>query len=158
MFQRLLFFARQFCCMTWVRWAFTRSISPQYRAASQASVPNMPLTSASTDARVPKAIGYLKSFPGMTVPDAMKLADFTADEQKCPAKQMWIRRRIKKAAPAISITTPTTSVCVDLSVGGSGGISVLYTHQSTQYASLLGRRWERQQQKGSQELVLMIRR
>ena len=83
----------------------------------------MPLTNASTDARVPKAIGYMNTFPGMTVPDAMKLADFTKDEQKCPAKQMWIRRRLKKLAPAISITTPTTSVCVDLAGGGSGGIS-----------------------------------
>jgi len=50
----------------------------------------------------------------------MKLADFTADVQKCPAKQMWIRRRNKKET-AVSITTPTTSVCVDYAVGDSGG-------------------------------------
>ena len=40
----------------------------------------MPLTNASTDARVPKAVGYMNTFPGMTVPDDMKLADFTEDE------------------------------------------------------------------------------
>jgi hypothetical protein len=62
----------------------------------------------------------------MTVPDAMKLADFSKEEQQDPAKQMWIRRRIKKHTTT-SLTTPTTSICVDNAVRDSGGVSSLST-------------------------------
>jgi hypothetical protein len=83
----------------------------------------MRLTNAREENRVPKAVGYMNTFPGMTVPDAMKLANFTSDKQKFPAKQMWIRCRLKKET-VVLITTPTTSVCVDYAVGDSGkGIS-----------------------------------
>jgi hypothetical protein len=64
----------------------------------------------------------MNTFPGMTVPDAMTLADFTANEQKCPSKQMWIRCRLKKEA-SVLITTPTKSVPVDHAGCDSGGIS-----------------------------------
>ena len=83
----------------------------------------MPLTNARADARVQKAVGYMKSIPGLTVPQAMKLADFTPNEQKSPSKQMWIRRRIKKEKDVSVATTPTTSITVDHSPGDSGGIS-----------------------------------
>ena len=46
----------------------------------------LPLTNARDDARVAKAVGYIHRFPGMTVPDAMKLADFSKEEQQDPAK------------------------------------------------------------------------
>jgi hypothetical protein len=72
----------------------------------------MPLTNARDDARVAKAVGYIHRFPGMTVPDAMKLADFSKEEQQDPAKQMWIHCRIKKQKTT-SITTPTTSIRVE---------------------------------------------
>ena len=48
----------------------------------------MPLTNARDDTRVAKAVGYIHCFPGMTVPDAMKLADFSKEEQQNPVKQM----------------------------------------------------------------------
>jgi hypothetical protein len=64
----------------------------------------------------------------MTVPDAMKLADFLKEEQQDPAKQMWIRLRIKKET-TISITTPTTSIHVDNAVRDSRGVSSLSTSE-----------------------------
>ena len=112
--------------MTGVRLLFSRYISHQYRAVLTASAPNMPLTNARDDARVAKAVRYMNTFPGMTVPDAMKLADFLKEEQQDPAKQMWIRRRIKKQTTT-SITTPTTSVRFDNAVRDSGGVSSLST-------------------------------
>ena len=78
-----------------------------------AFVPNMPLTNERADARVQKAVRFMKSIPRMTVPQAMK----------SPSKQMWIRRRIKKEKDVSVATTPTTSIHVEHSVGDSGGIS-----------------------------------
>ena len=100
LFQRLLFFARHFCCTTWVRWAFTRSISPQYRALLPASVPNMPLTNASTDARVPKAVGYLNTFPGMTVPMTWNLLI---------SRKMSEKAQLSKYGNTTTTTTTTTT-------------------------------------------------
>ena len=40
----------------------------------------MPLTNARADARVAKAVGYMNTFLGVTVPDAMKLA-FSKEEK-----------------------------------------------------------------------------
>ena len=88
----------------------------------------MPLTNARDDALVAKAVRYMNTFPGMTVPDAMKLADFSKEERQDPAKQMWIRRRIKKQTTTL-ITTPTTSVRVDNAMRDSEGVSSLSTSE-----------------------------
>jgi len=88
----------------------------------------MPLTNARDDARVAKTVGSIHRFPGMTVPDVMKLADFSKEEQHYPAEQMRIRRRIKKQKTT-SITTPTTSIHVDNAVRDSGGVSSLSTSE-----------------------------
>ena len=52
----------------------------------------MPRTNAQEDIRVEKAIGFLERCPNQTVPEAMKLANFTPQEIACKAKQMWIYR------------------------------------------------------------------
>ena len=107
---------------------FSRYITHQNRAVLTASAPNMPLTNARDDACVAKAVGCIHCWEGMTVPDAMKLADFSKEEQQDPAKQMWIRRRIKKQKTT-SITTPTTSIRVDNAVRDSGGVSSMSTSE-----------------------------
>ena len=71
----------------------------------------MPLTNARADARVATAVGYMNTFFGVTVPDAMKLA-FSKEEKAWLDKQMWIRLRITKQMTTL-ITNPTTSIHVD---------------------------------------------
>ena len=56
----------------------------------------MPRTNAREDIRVQKAVGFLERFPNMTVPEAMKLADFAPQEIACKAWRMWIYQRWNK--------------------------------------------------------------
>jgi hypothetical protein len=41
-----------------------------------------------TDGCFKKAVGFLKKYSNMTLLDAMKLTDFSAQEQACHAKRM----------------------------------------------------------------------
>ncbi len=47
----------------------------------------MPKIVAQADCRFKKAIGFLKKYQNMALPDAMKLADFSVREQACCAKR-----------------------------------------------------------------------
>jgi hypothetical protein len=57
---------------------------------------NMPKINARADSRVDKAIVALTKYPNMTIPEAMKLANFTPPEILCKAKYMWFYRRAEK--------------------------------------------------------------
>ena len=51
----------------------------------------MPKNVGRTDGCFNKAVGFLKKYKkyrNMTLPDAMKLTDFSAQEQACHAKRM----------------------------------------------------------------------
>jgi hypothetical protein len=50
----------------------------------------MPRINAYQDPWVEKAVGFLKRCPGLTIPAAMKLANFTPQEIACKSKQMCI--------------------------------------------------------------------
>ena len=66
----------------------------------------MPRTNARIDIRVEKAVGFLQRCPNLTVPEAMKLANFMPQEVACQARRMWIYRRWNKLAPK-NMTFPT---------------------------------------------------
>ncbi len=48
----------------------------------------MPKNVARADYCFDKALGFLLKYRNMAIPDAMKLADFSAQEQACRAKRM----------------------------------------------------------------------
>jgi hypothetical protein len=50
----------------------------------------MPRINACQDPWVEKAVGFLKRCPGLTILEAMKLANFAPQEIACKSKQMWI--------------------------------------------------------------------
>jgi hypothetical protein len=56
----------------------------------------MPKNIARADGRFKQAIGFLKKYTNMTLPDAVKLADFSVQEQACHAKRMVLHRLWKK--------------------------------------------------------------
>jgi hypothetical protein len=56
----------------------------------------MPKNVARADYRFDKALGFLLKYRNMAIPDAMKFADFSAQEQACPAKRMCLYRLWKK--------------------------------------------------------------
>ena len=64
----------------------------------------MPLTNARDDARVAKAVGYNHRFPGMTVPDAMKLADFRKKSSSVQSMMMTMTRTMTR-----TMTTASTN-------------------------------------------------
>ena len=59
---------------------------------------NMPKIVAWSDSRVLAAVGYLRKYPNMPIPDAMKLANFTPEEIADKAKYQWVYRRVGKKA------------------------------------------------------------
>ncbi len=57
----------------------------------------MPKKVTRADCHFQMALGYLLKYWNMGLPDAMKLADFSAQEQACRAKRMCLHRLWKKA-------------------------------------------------------------
>ena len=56
----------------------------------------MPKNVAKQDNRFDAAVGYIKRCPKLTIPEAMKLADFSVQEQACRAMQMVLRSLLNK--------------------------------------------------------------
>ena len=80
----------------------------------------MPKINARADSRVNKAIVALTEYPNMTIPEAMKLADFTPPEILCKAKYMWVYRRAEKILNrSKAFLTPPTMRCVEVVSGVS---------------------------------------
>jgi hypothetical protein len=61
---------------------------------------------ARQDPWVKNAVGFLKRCPGLTIPEAMKLANFTPQET-CKSKQMWIYRLWNKLTEERNVTFAT---------------------------------------------------
>jgi hypothetical protein len=61
---------------------------PNYHATLIREAFNMPKNVARADYCFDKALGFLLKYRNMAIPDAMKLADFSAQEQACRAKRM----------------------------------------------------------------------
>jgi hypothetical protein len=94
----------------------------------------MPKTNAKADPHVQKAMGFLKSFPNMAISLAMKLADFTPQEQACRNKQIWIRCQFDKKASkhiTVQMSSPTMPVSVDLADDNKGLLSVTMSKSVT---------------------------
>ena len=67
-------------------------------------VANMPRINACQDPWVKKAIGFLKRCPGLTIPEAMKLPNFTPQEIACKSKRMWIYQQWNKLTEKRNVT------------------------------------------------------
>jgi hypothetical protein len=77
----------------------------------------MPKHVARADCCLQKALGFLLKYRNMAYPDAMKLADFSAQEQACCAKRMCLHCLWKKAKSSKNdeFVTPPPQV-IDLSI------------------------------------------
>ena len=73
----------------------------------------MPKNVARADYRFDKALGFLLKYQNMAIPDAMKLADFSAQEQACRAKRMCLYRLCNGGVGSTSaaVAAPRQSVC-----------------------------------------------
>jgi hypothetical protein len=56
----------------------------------------MPKSNFLEDERVTAAVRIKKSHQSLSIPQAMKLANFSTQECVCRTKQMWIRRRLER--------------------------------------------------------------
>jgi hypothetical protein len=82
----------------------------------------MPKHVAKGDRRFEAAAGFVRKYRSITVKHAMKLADFSDQEQACRAMQMVVHRLLDKTKSS-NITTPPPSSLV-VSIGGTPVSSV----------------------------------
>jgi hypothetical protein len=76
---------------------------------------NMPKINARAYSRIEKAVVALTKYPNMTIPEAMKLADFTPPEILCKTKYMWVYRRAEKILNwSKAFFSPPTMRCVEV--------------------------------------------
>ena len=125
----LTFLSNLFCACT-----ISHTTQPNYRTALIRDALNMSKIIARVDSCFKKAVGFLKKYQNMALSNAMKLADFSAQEQACRAKRMCLHRLWKKATNGSKnddYLTPLPRV-VDLSTtegtessvtGDSGGVA-----------------------------------
>jgi hypothetical protein len=80
----------------------------------------MPNIVAQVDCCFKKAVGFLEKYQNMALPDGMKLADFSVQEQACRAKHMVLHCLWKKAKDSNNnvYVTPLPEL-VDLSKEGT---------------------------------------
>ena len=92
----------------------------------------MPRTNARDDIWVEKAVGFLERFPNMTVPEAMKLADFAPQEIACKAWRMWIYRRWNKLdqTNVTFATPPPQQISISINSNNDGGTLTSMTEDS----------------------------
>ncbi len=85
----------------------------------------MPKIVARADYRFDKALGFLLKYRNMAIPDAMKLADFSAQEQACRAKRMCLYRLCDGGVGSTSaaVAAPRQSVC-DSKAAAAGAVNV----------------------------------
>ena len=69
----------------------------------------MPKNVGKADSRFKAAIGFIKKYPTMPLPQAMKLADFSVEEQSCRAKRMVLHRLFNKLK-GINVTPPPSLI------------------------------------------------
>jgi len=95
----------------------------------------MPRNNARADPRFKKAVEFSLKHPTLTVPDAMKLADFSRRDQACRAKRMMVYRELDKAKSKQGkgnafVTLPPQSVTISRSCGERGTLSSVTMSQS----------------------------
>ena len=88
----------------------------------------MPRNNARVDPRFKKAVENILKHPTLTVPDAMKLADFSPQEQACRAKRMIVYREVDKAKSKQGksdafLTPPPQYVAISSERGASSSVS-----------------------------------
>jgi hypothetical protein len=99
----------------------------------------MPKNVARADGRFKQAVGYLKKYTNMTLPDAMKLDDFSVQEQACHAKCMVLHRLWKKqkGVKNDSHTTPPPCPVVVVNIFEKGTPSSVTDESANEQASSL---------------------
>ena len=65
----------------------------------------------SEDSRFEAAVGFIKKYPTMPLPQAMKLVDFSVEEQSCRAKRMVLHCLLNKLK-GINVTPPPSLINV----------------------------------------------
>jgi hypothetical protein len=90
---------------------------------------NMPTINLRADLRVHKAIEAIRRYPNMTIPEAMKLANFTTPEILYKAKYMWVYQRLEKILKRDkAFLTPPTTRSIEVVSGVSMSMSTLSDH------------------------------
>ncbi len=102
----------------------------------------MPKNIARADYCFDKAYGFLLKYRNMAIPDAMKLADFSAQEQACHAKCMCLYRLWKKTnVSKDELLVTLLPQVIDVSFAGTessvtgGGVTVVAVLASRRAAS-----------------------
>ena len=72
----------------------------------------MPKNVGKADSRFEAAVGFIKKYPTMPLPHAMKLADFSVEEQSCRAKHMVLHRLLNKMKGNNNVTPPPSLINV----------------------------------------------
>jgi hypothetical protein len=93
----------------------------QYPELLIRDINNMPRKNTRVDTRFQKAIELLLKHPTLKVPEAMKLADFSREEQDCRAKRIIIYRQLTKSSTHINdaFLTPPPQSSVVVGIGSS---------------------------------------
>jgi hypothetical protein len=86
------FLSNLFCACT-----ISHTTQLNYCTTSFRDALNMPKIIARVDFCFKKAVGFLKRYQNMALPNAVKLADFSVQEQACRAKRMVLHCLWKKA-------------------------------------------------------------
>jgi hypothetical protein len=85
---------------------------------------NMPRNNTRVDTCFQKTVKLLLKHPALKVPEAMKLADFSCEEQDCRAKRMIIYHQLTKSSTHINnaflTPPPQSSVVVGMGSSHSG--------------------------------------
>jgi hypothetical protein len=104
---------------------------PNYHATLIREALNMPKNLARADYCFDKALGFLLKYRNMAIPNAMKLADFSAQEQACRAKRMCLYclwKKINVSKDELLVTPPPQVIDVSfvrtdslVTAGGDSG-------------------------------------
>ena len=82
----------------------------------------MPKNVAKADSRFKAAAGFIRNHPTMPLPQAMKLADFSVEEQACHAKRMVLHHLLNKTK-GNNVTPPPLVINVSSHATGVSSVS-----------------------------------
>lgn len=93
----------------------------------------MPKNVAKHDNRFDAAARYIKRCSKLTIPEAMKLADFSVQEAACRAKRMVVRRLLNKMKGGSALSPPSL---INVSTEGTPASSLSNISNATGQSSL----------------------
>jgi hypothetical protein len=96
----------------------------------------MPKNVAKHDNRFGAAAGFIKRCPNLTIPEAMKLADFSVQEAACRAKRMVVSRLLNKMKGGKALSPPSA---IYVSTEGTPASSVSNISDATGQSSLVSK-------------------